>query len=97
MAGRCSCWRAMTVTSRRWLSVLAGVVSGLLFLMPWGCADVGGVSSWERCTSTMGTPVFSVEDWGVDSNLNIFVPVVPGLLVGIGTCWRGRMRRSDGR
>jgi hypothetical protein len=45
----------------------------------------------------MGTPAFSVEDWGVDSNLDIFVPVVPGQLVGIGLWWLGGMRGSDGR
>jgi hypothetical protein len=88
----------MTVTSRRLLSVLAGVVvfaAAFLFVMPWGCADVGGVSSWEHCTSAMGTPAFSFEDWGLDSSLNILIPVVSGLLVGIGTWWLGRMKDLD--
>ena len=64
----------MTARPRMWLTVSAGVVAFLgafLFLMPWGCADVGGVSSWERCTSAIGTPAFSVEDWGLASNLNL--------------------------
>ena len=89
----------MSSTSRRWLSVLAGVVAFLLaffFLMAWGCADVDGVSSWERCTSAMGTPAFSVEDWGLGSNLNILIPVVSGLVVGMGAWWLSRPRNSDG-
>jgi hypothetical protein len=88
----------MKVTSRRWLSVLAGVVAFLvafLFLIPWGCADVAGLSSWERCTSAMGTPAFSVEDWGLDSNLNILIPVVSGLLVGTVTWRLGGLRHPD--
>jgi hypothetical protein len=67
----------MKATSRRLLSALAGVASLLaafLFLMPWGCGD-GEVSSWKRCTSAIGTPAFSVEDWGLDTNLNILIPV----------------------
>lgn len=63
--------------------------------MAWGCADVGGVSSWERCTSAMGTPAFSVEDWGLDSTLNILIPVVSGLLVGFVTWWLARSRNPD--
>ena len=88
----------MKVTSRRWVSALAGVAALLvafLFLMPWGCGDVGEVSSWERCTSAMGTPAFSVEDWGLDSNLNILIPVVSGLLVAIVTWWLGGLRHAD--
>ena len=85
----------MSATSRRWLSVLAGVVAFLatfFFLMPWGCADVGGVSSWERCTTAIGTPAFSVEDWGLDSNLNILIPVFSGLVVGFGAWLLSRSR-----
>lgn len=88
----------MKVTSRRLPSVLAGVVAFLvacLFLMPWGCGD-GEVSSWERCTSAMGTPAFSVEDWGLDSNLNILIPVVSGLLVAIVTWRLWEFRHADG-
>jgi NhaP-type Na+/H+ or K+/H+ antiporter len=78
--------------------VLLGVVAFLvafLFLMAWGCGDVGGVSSWERCRSAMGTPAFSVEDWGLDASLNALIPVVLGLLVGIVTWWIGRPRHPD--
>ena len=74
---------------------VAALLVAFLFLMPWGCADVGGVSSWERCTSAMGTPAFSVEDWGLDSNLNILIPVVSGLLVAIVTWWLGGLRHAD--
>lgn len=64
-----------------------------LFLMAWSCLDVGGVSSWERCSSIMGTSGFSVEDWGLDSDLDVLIPVVPGLAVGIVTWLLGRHRR----
>lgn len=68
----------MNLTSRKWHLVSAGVVTFLgTFLIPRGCDDVGGVSSWERCTSAMGArPTFSVEDWGLDSNFNILIPAV---------------------
>lgn len=80
--------------------MFAGVVAFLvafLFLMAWGCGDVGGVSSWERCATAMGTPAFSVEDWGLDASLNILIPVVAGLLVGIVTWWLGELRHPDHR
>lgn len=98
VGGGAAILQVMSATSRRWLSVLAAVVVfvvAFLFLMPWGCADVGGVSSWDRCTSAMGTPAFSVEDWGLDSNLNALIPFVLGLLVGIVTWWFGRPKHPD--
>ncbi|MGH9893638.1 MAG: hypothetical protein ACREA0_16955 [bacterium] len=62
------------------LLVFIGLV---LFVVPSGCNDGGGVSSWERCTTPMGTPAFSVEDWGWDAALNVVPPVVAALLVGL--------------
>lgn len=46
----------------QWISISAGMaafVLAVVFLMPRSCLDVGGVSSWERCTSAMGTPALS--------------------------------------
>lgn len=80
--------RAVTSTSRRWLSVVAGGVVflvALLSLMAWGCADVGGALSWERCTSAMARLLG--RGLGLDSNVNILIPVVSGLVVGIGAWW----------
>ena len=89
----------MTATSRRWLPVVAGLaaaIAAFLALMPWGCVDVDGVPSWERCTSALGTPAFSVEDWGFDSSLNILVPVVALLVVGFVAWLFGTATNSDG-
>lgn len=44
---------------RPMLSVAAGVVT-LLSTMVAGCNDVGGVPSWERCHTWLGTPTV---DW----------------------------------
>jgi NhaP-type Na+/H+ or K+/H+ antiporter len=58
-----------------------------LFLVPAGCNDIGGVSSWQRCVSAMGTPAFSVEDWGLDATLNVLSPLLIGIAVGLITWW----------
>lgn len=73
------------------LLVFVGLV---LFVFPSGCNDIEGVSSWERCTTPMGTPGFSVEDWGWDSTLNIVPPLLAAVLVGF-LVWAilGRQKR----
>lgn len=66
-------------------SVISGVIAlvgSFLFLTPTGCNEVGGVPSWERCTSAMGLPAFSVEDLGLDATLNILIPLIFAFLVG---------------
>lgn len=75
-----------------WAGVAAFVLA-FLFLMPRSCLDVGGVSSWERCSSAIGTPAFSVEDWGLDSDLNVLIPILSGVLVGtVAWCFRRSKR-----
>lgn len=64
-----------------------GLVAGYMFLMPSGCDDEGGVPSWERCTSAMGLPAFSVEDLGLDATWNILIPLLAGVVVGVVT-WK---------
>jgi hypothetical protein len=75
------------------LLVFVGLVQ---FVFPSGCNDGGGVSSWERCTTPMGTPAFSVEDWGWDATLNVVPPVLAALLAGL-MVWRslGRDTRES--
>lgn len=71
-------------------SVITGVVAtvvSFLFLVLAACNDVGGVPSWERCTSFLRTPVFSVEDFGWDGVFNLIQPVLVGLIVGSITWW----------
>ena len=73
--------------------VMAAVVA-FLFLVPSGCTDQGGVPSWERCTSFLGTPAFSVEDFGWDTTLNLVQPILIGLLVGLLVWWASRPSQS---
>lgn len=66
-------------------SAVAGFVAlvlTFLFLMPWGCNDVGGVPSWERCITYMDTPAFSVEDLGLTAGFNLLVPLLLAAVVG---------------
>lgn len=76
--------------TRKVVSVLASVfalVGSLLFIVPSGCNDVGGVPSWERCITPVGTPAFSVEDLGLDSSLNVLTPIIIAVLVGLVVWW----------
>ena len=65
-------------------AILGGIatIAYLLYLFPEGCADVDGVSSWDRCTSPMGTPAFSLEDFGLDANFTIILPLLTGVIAG---------------
>lgn len=71
---------------------IAGFLAGYVFLFPSGCADVEGVPSWERCATVLGTPAFSLTDWGLDNTFDILIPLVVGILAGALT-WR--LLRSD--
>ena len=60
-------------------SVVAGLVAfagAFFYLMPAGCDDVGGVPSWERCTSFGGTPAFSLSDFGLVNQFDILIPLL---------------------
>lgn len=77
------------------LSVLAVVLVAVL-VMPTGCADVGGVPSWERCTTMLGTPAFSVEDFGLDNTFDIVLPLLAGVLAGVGSWYAlGSLGQDD--
>jgi hypothetical protein len=70
---------------RKLISVFVGViafVSAYIFLFPTGCADVDGMSSWERCTTLMGNPAFSLSDWGLANQFDIAIPLAVGVLAG---------------
>lgn len=80
--------------------MIAGVVGAIVYfyvLVPSGCNDGGGQSSFERCVTYLGTPAFSVEDVGWDATLGVIPPIVFGLVVGLVTWWLlGRRRQDDG-
>jgi NhaP-type Na+/H+ or K+/H+ antiporter len=83
---------------RKLTSVTIGVVAfvgSYLFLFPSGCDDIGGVSSWERCITAIGTPAFSLTDWGLDNKFDILIPLVVGVLAGVVTRWLLGLRNSD--
>lgn len=66
-------------------SIISGVIAligSFLFLTPTGCDDRGGVPSWERCTSALGLPAFSVEDLGLDNTFDILIPLLIAGIVG---------------
>jgi hypothetical protein len=71
-------------------SVVIGAVAfvaAYMFLFPTGCADVGGMSSWERCTTVMGNPAFSLSDWGWANQFDILIPLAVAVLAGFVTWW----------
>jgi hypothetical protein len=75
---------------RKLTSVIIGVVAfvgSYAFLFPSGCAEVDGMPSWERCTTLIGTPAFSLTDWGLDNTFDILIPLVVAVLAGAVT-WR---------
>lgn len=87
--------RATRIGLTALLSVLAfGLV--VVFVMPTGCGDLGGVPSWERCTTLLGTPAFSVEDLGLDNVFDIVPPLLAAVLAGVGS-WHalGRLDQDD--
>jgi len=58
------------------LSALAGFTV-LILTMPAGCGDVGGVPSWERCSSFIGLPAIALgDDLGIGSTWNWLGPML---------------------
>jgi hypothetical protein len=79
----------MSRRTRTLASAILGVVAfvgAYVFLFPSGCDEVDGVPSWERCTTLVGTPAFSLTDWGLDNTFDILIPLVVGVLAG-GLSW----------
>lgn len=68
-------------TRMRWAFVVGSLsfVAAYVLIFPSGCADVEGVPSWERCSSLVGLPAFSLQDWGVDHAFDIVIPLAVGL------------------
>ena len=64
------------------LSGLAGVLT-LLATMTAACDDIGGVPTWERCTTWLGNPSF-VE---LPFPLDLVVPLSLGLAVAFAVWW----------
>ena len=82
---------------RKLTSVVIGVAAfiGLIVsVFPTGCGDAGGMPSWERCTTMMGTPAFSLTDWGLGNQFDILVPLIVGVLAGGVTWWLLGLRNS---
>lgn len=75
------------------IGVVATVVY-VVFLFPIGC-DGGNAPDWD-CSSPLGRPTFSVEDFGLNNALDMNPPILIGLLVGLITWWiLGPFRRDE--
>lgn len=68
------------------VGVVAFVVA-YMFLFPTGCADVESMSSWERCTTVMGNPAFSLSDWGLANQFDILIPFAVAVLAALVAWW----------
>ena len=82
---------------RKLTSVTIGVaafIGSCVFVFPSGCAEVSGMSSWERCTTLIGTPAFSLTDWGLDNTFDILIPLVVGGFAGGVTWWLLGLRKA---
>jgi hypothetical protein len=89
----------MSRARRIWLSVAAGFVGLILYgyvLFPYGCNDGGGMSSFERCITYLGTPAFSVQDLGWNNSLDVIPPILFGLIIGFATWWLLGRRAESG-
>lgn len=76
------------------VGIIAFVVA-YMFLFPAGCADVEGMSSWERCTTVMGNPAFSLSDWGLANQFDILIPFAVAVLAALVTWWLLRARSPE--
>jgi hypothetical protein len=75
---------------------IVGFVGAILFLFPIGCADVGEMSSWERCVTWIGTPAFSLTDsWDFNNQFDILLPLAIGVLAGLVSWWLLGSRLTD--
>ena len=87
----------METPHRKLTSVIVGVVTfvaAILFLFPSGCAEVEGLPSWERCTTWIGTPAFSLTDWwDLNNQFDILLPLAIGVLSGLVTWWLLGLRK----
>lgn len=66
---------------------MVAFVVAYMFLFPTGCADVEGMSSWERCTTVMGNPAFSLSDWGLANQFDFLIPLAVAVLAALVTWW----------
>lgn len=76
----------MDTLPRGLISTIVGVIVfalAVVFLLPTGCNEQGGVPSWERCTTMMGTPAFSVNDFGFANQFDILIPLGLAFLTGV--------------
>jgi hypothetical protein len=93
--------RSSSPGPRKLTSIVIGIVAfiaAVLFLFPTGCAEVEGMSNWERCTTWVGTPAFSLTDWwSLNNQFDIVLPLFVGGLAGLIAWWLLGLRISDGK
>jgi hypothetical protein len=72
----------MATLFRLFFSAVPAMIA-FLGTMTLGCDDVGGVPSWERCSSALGTPII---EWA-GGDLGIIFSLLIAIAVGIVTWW----------
>jgi hypothetical protein len=70
-------------------------IGSYLVLFPSGCDSEGGVPSWEQCTTLMGTPAFSLTDWGLDNTFDILIPLMVATLAAAVAWWLSGLMTPD--
>jgi hypothetical protein len=65
------------------ITAAVGVVT-FLGTMGATCDDIGGVPTWERCDTWLGTPAFV--DWP-SGILDLIIPLAPGTTLGLAAWW----------
>ena len=66
--------------------LLSAIASTLVFLATMGgtCDDIGGVPTWDRCTSWLGTPLLIDFPSGI---LDLIIPLTIALAIGAAVWW----------
>lgn len=72
----------MATLFRLFFSAVPAMIA-FLGTMTLGCDDVGGVPSWERCRSALGTPII---EWP-GGDLGIVFPLLIAVAVGSVAWW----------
>lgn len=71
------------LATRVLLSAVTGII-GFLATTGGTCDDVGGVPTWDRCTSWLGTPL--LVDWP-SGIADVLIPLGIGLAIGASVWW----------
>lgn len=72
----------MATAFKLFFSAVPAVIT-FLGTLTWGCDDVGGLSSWQRCRSALGNPII---EWP-GGDVGIVFPLLIAIAVGAVAWW----------